>query len=65
MSPLVAGVLLLGALTQVLPTRWFDALEARYDAGSLAFKVAVPFAVIFLISVAAPGGIAPFIYFQF
>ncbi len=65
MSPLVAGVLLLGALTQVLPTRWFDALETRYDAGSLAFKVAVPFAVIFLISVAAPGGIAPFIYFQF
>jgi hypothetical protein len=49
----------------VLPTRWFEALEARYQAGSLAFKVALPSAVIFLISVAAPGGIAPFIYFQF
>jgi D-alanyl-lipoteichoic acid acyltransferase DltB (MBOAT superfamily) len=65
MTPLVASVLALGALTQVLPTRWFEALEARYQAGSLAFKVALPSAVIFLISVAAPGGIAPFIYFQF
>jgi D-alanyl-lipoteichoic acid acyltransferase DltB (MBOAT superfamily) len=65
MSPLVASVLVLGALTQVLPIRWFEALEKRYDAGSLALKVAVPFAVIFLICVAAPSGIAPFIYFQF
>jgi len=65
MTPLVASVLVLGALTQVIPTRWSDALEKRYDAGSLAFKVAVPFAVIFLISVAAPAGMAPFIYFQF
>jgi len=65
MTPLVASVLVLGALTQVIPARWSDALEKRYDAGSLAFKVAVPFAVIFLISVAAPAGMAPFIYFQF
>jgi hypothetical protein len=28
-------------------------------------KVLVPFAVIYLICVAAPAGIAPFIYFQF
>jgi alginate O-acetyltransferase complex protein AlgI len=65
MTPLVAIVLALGALTQVIPTRWSAALERRYEAGSLAFKVALPFAVIFLISVAAPGGMAPFIYFQF
>jgi alginate O-acetyltransferase complex protein AlgI len=65
MTPLVASVLVLGALTQVVPSRWFERLEARYETGSLAFKVAVPFAAIFLISVAAPGGIAPFIYFQF
>ena len=63
--PLVASVLVLGALTQVLPVRWFEALEKRYDAGSLAFKIALPFVVIFLICVAAPSGIAPFIYFQF
>ena len=65
MTPLVASVLVLGALTQVVPTRWSEALERRYEAGSLVFKVALPFAVIFLICVAAPSGIAPFIYFQF
>jgi D-alanyl-lipoteichoic acid acyltransferase DltB (MBOAT superfamily) len=65
MTPLTAAVLALGALTQVVPARWSEAFEARYDAGPLALKVAVPFCVIFLISVAAPGGIAPFIYFQF
>jgi D-alanyl-lipoteichoic acid acyltransferase DltB (MBOAT superfamily) len=65
MTPLVAVVLALGALTQILPVRWGETLEARYDAGPLALKVAVPFGAIFLISVAAPGGIAPFIYFQF
>ena len=58
-------LLALGALTQVIPTRWFDAVEARYETGSLALKVAVPFCVIFLIVVAAPGGVPPFIYFQF
>jgi D-alanyl-lipoteichoic acid acyltransferase DltB (MBOAT superfamily) len=65
MTPLVAAVLALGALTQMIPTRWSEALENRYDTGSLAFKVALPFCVIFLICVAAPSGIAPFIYFQF
>jgi D-alanyl-lipoteichoic acid acyltransferase DltB (MBOAT superfamily) len=65
MTPLVAAMLALGALTQLVPAHRFAALEARYEAGSLAFKVALPFAAIFLIAVAAPGGIPPFIYFQF
>jgi D-alanyl-lipoteichoic acid acyltransferase DltB (MBOAT superfamily) len=65
MTPLVACMLALGALSQILPARWFAALEARYDAGPLALKVAVPSVTIFLIAVAAPGGIPPFIYFQF
>ena len=65
MTPLVAAMLVLGAVTQIIPARWFAALEARYDAGSTAFKVALPTVVIFLIAVAAPGGIPPFIYFQF
>ena len=65
MTALVASALVLGARTQFVPTRWSNALEKRYDAGSLAFKVAVPFAAIFVISVVARGGIAPFIYFQF
>jgi alginate O-acetyltransferase complex protein AlgI len=64
-TPLVATMLVLGALTQIIPDRWSNALEASYDRASLAVKVAVPFAVIFLIAVAAPGGVPPFIYFQF
>ncbi len=65
MTPLVAVLLALGALTQFIPARWYDAIETRYQAGPLALKVAVPFVVIFLIVVAAPGGVPPFIYFQF
>lgn len=65
MTPLVAVMLAIGVLTQIIPNRWFEGLEGRYDRASLAIKVAVPFAVIFLIAVAAPGGVPPFIYFQF
>jgi alginate O-acetyltransferase complex protein AlgI len=65
MTPLVATVFVLGALTQIIPAGWFAALQARYAESPLALKVAVPFAAIFLIAVAAPGGIPPFIYFQF
>jgi alginate O-acetyltransferase complex protein AlgI len=64
-TPFVAAVFVAGALTHVIPPRWYQTLEQRYDRSPLAVKVLVPFAVIFLISVAAPAGIAPFIYFQF
>jgi D-alanyl-lipoteichoic acid acyltransferase DltB (MBOAT superfamily) len=65
MTPFVAVVFVLGALSHIVPPRWLDTLEQRYDAAPLAVKVAVPFVVIYLIAVAAPAGIAPFIYFQF
>jgi len=65
MSPLVGAVLVLGALTQVIPVRWFDTIESWYDRAPVPIKVAVPFAVIFAVAVAAPGGVPPFIYFQF
>ena len=65
MTPLVAVMLAIGALTQIVPNRWFERFEASYDRSSLSVKVAVPFVVIFLIAVAAPGGVPPFIYFQF
>jgi len=65
MTPLVAVVFLLGALTQVIPAPWFEALKVRYDGASLAAKVLIAFAAMFLIAVAAPNGIPPFIYFQF
>jgi D-alanyl-lipoteichoic acid acyltransferase DltB (MBOAT superfamily) len=64
-TPLVATMLVMGALTQIIPDRWSNALEVAYDRASLAVKVAVPLAVIFLIAIAAPSGVPPFIYFQF
>jgi alginate O-acetyltransferase complex protein AlgI len=64
-TPLVACMLLFGALTQIIPNDWFERLEVRYDRASLAVKVALPFAVIFLVCVASPSGVPPFIYFQF
>jgi alginate O-acetyltransferase complex protein AlgI len=64
-TPLVASMLAFGALTQIIPNDWFERLEVRYDRASLAVKVALPFAVIFLVCVASPGGVPPFIYFQF
>jgi alginate O-acetyltransferase complex protein AlgI len=64
-TPLILLMLVFGALTQLIPNDWFERLEMRYDRASLAVKVAVPFVVIFLVAVAAPGGVPPFIYFQF
>jgi D-alanyl-lipoteichoic acid acyltransferase DltB (MBOAT superfamily) len=64
-TPLVLLMLAFGALTQIIPDAWFERLEVRYDRASIAVKVALPFAVIFLVAVAAPGGVPPFIYFQF
>jgi len=64
-TPLVLLMLVFGALTHMIPNDWFERLELRYDRASLAVQVAVPFVVIFLVAVAAPGGVPPFIYFQF
>jgi D-alanyl-lipoteichoic acid acyltransferase DltB (MBOAT superfamily) len=61
----VALMLLTGAATQFWPGHWFDAAAAAYDRASLAVKIAIPFIVIFIVAVMAPGGIPPFIYFQF
>jgi D-alanyl-lipoteichoic acid acyltransferase DltB (MBOAT superfamily) len=64
-TPFVAVIFGLGALSHILPPRWLVTLVKRYDEASLLVKVLVPFVVIYLISIAAPAGIAPFIYFQF
>jgi alginate O-acetyltransferase complex protein AlgI len=64
-SPLVATMLVLGALTQVLPKRLFDWFEAQYDCAPISIKVAVSSVAMFSICVAAPSGVPPFIYFQF
>jgi D-alanyl-lipoteichoic acid acyltransferase DltB (MBOAT superfamily) len=64
-TPFVAVVFAAGVLTHFIPPRWYEALEWGYDRSPLVMKVLAPFVVIFLISAAAPAGIAPFIYFQF
>jgi hypothetical protein len=64
-TPLVALLLAVGAMTQIIPNGWFDRLAIAYDRASTAVKVAVPAGVIFLVALAAPGGVPPFIYFQF
>jgi len=64
-TPLVAVMLVVGMLTQVVPNDWLERLEDFYDRASIAVKVAVPSAVISLVAVASPGGVPPFIYFQF
>jgi alginate O-acetyltransferase complex protein AlgI len=65
MTPLAASAFLFGGLSQIIPPRWFAGLEASYETAPLQMKVLVPFAVIFVIAIAAPTGMAPFIYFQF
>jgi len=64
-TPLVVVMLVVGMLTQVVPNDWLERLEDFYDRASIAVKVAVPSAVISLVAVASPGGVPPFIYFQF
>jgi alginate O-acetyltransferase complex protein AlgI len=65
MTPFVATMMVLGAATQAIPAGWWAELRARYEMASLPMRIAVPFAVIFIIAIAGPSGIPPFIYFQF
>jgi alginate O-acetyltransferase complex protein AlgI len=65
MTGWVALMLVIGAVTQFWPHHWFDSAAAAYDRASLPVKIAIPIVVIFIVAVAAPGGIPPFIYFQF
>jgi alginate O-acetyltransferase complex protein AlgI len=65
MTGWVALMMLFGLVTQFWPHHWFDRAAAAYDRASLPVKIAVPVVVIFIVAVAAPGGIPPFIYFQF
>jgi alginate O-acetyltransferase complex protein AlgI len=63
-SPLVACALAFGALTQLFPGFWHSC-KSSFERAPLVLKVAVSSAALFLISVAAPVGVPPFIYYQF
>jgi alginate O-acetyltransferase complex protein AlgI len=63
-SPLVACALAFGALTQLFPGFWHSCKNG-FERAPLVLKVAVSSTALFLISVAAPVGVPPFIYYQF
>jgi D-alanyl-lipoteichoic acid acyltransferase DltB (MBOAT superfamily) len=65
MTPLVALIFIFGALTQIIPDRVQTTVEMWYERSSLALKITIPVVVIWLIAVASPDGVPPFIYFQF
>jgi D-alanyl-lipoteichoic acid acyltransferase DltB (MBOAT superfamily) len=65
MTPLVMVLMVCGTFTQMIPPRWVKSLQYSYEFAPLALKIAIPAGVIFLISVASPEGVPPFIYFQF
>ena len=65
LTPLVVAMFFFGALTQVIPQQWWGRAEHWYDEAPLLAKIALPAIAILAVAMAAPSGVAPFIYFQF
>ncbi len=65
LTPFVAVMLLLGAATQILPPSALARARDVFFAIPTWSKVGLSAATVWTISVLAPGGVAPFIYFQF
>jgi hypothetical protein len=61
----VAATLVLGAITQILPAYLYRFYEDKFERAPLVLKVAGLSSALFLISVASPTGVPPFIYYQF
>ena len=64
-TPVVLGLMALGFATQFVKRSDYERLAQLYESSPLGVKVAAPALTIWLISVLAPAGVAPFIYFQF
>ena len=64
-SLFVLVLMALGFVTQFLPEGLFIRIERAYERAPLAAQIALPALVIWIISVLAPAGVPPFIYFQF
>ena len=64
-SLFVLALMALGFVTQFFPQSLFTRLEQAYERAPLTAQIAAPALVIWLISVFAPAGVPPFIYFQF
>jgi hypothetical protein len=55
----------LAALTQFCPKQLFNYCAIKYERATVPLKLAGATVAMFAISVAAPAGVPPFIYFQF
>jgi len=64
-SPLVLVLMMAGFLTQLLPLSVYAAADGRFRKLSIAGKVGFSTATIWAVTMLAPSGMAPFIYFQF
>ena len=64
-SLMVLTLMALGFATQFLPESLFTRIERAYEHAPLAAQIALPVLIIWIISVLAPAGVPPFIYFQF
>ena len=64
-SPLVLALMMVGFLTQLLPLTAYALADRSFGRVNLAVKVALSTAAIFAVTMLAPSGVAPFIYFQF
>jgi alginate O-acetyltransferase complex protein AlgI len=64
-SSFVLALMALGLATQFLPEGWFTRLELAYERAPLPVQIIAPAFVIWIVSVLAPAGVPPFIYFQF
>ncbi|MBD3176084.1 MAG: MBOAT family protein [Armatimonadia bacterium] len=64
-SPFVVGLIVAGLGIHFIPPRWSEAAGRGYARMPLAFQGATLGLLLVLLSVMAPEGVAPFIYFQF
>jgi D-alanyl-lipoteichoic acid acyltransferase DltB (MBOAT superfamily) len=64
-SPLVLVLMMAGFMTQLLPTSAYAAADGSFRKLALAGKVGFSAAAIWAVTMLAPSGMAPFIYFQF
>jgi alginate O-acetyltransferase complex protein AlgI len=65
LTPLVVAMFFFGGLTQIIPPQGWEQIEAYYERTPLVAKIMIPALIIVLVAIAAPSGVAPFIYFQF
>jgi D-alanyl-lipoteichoic acid acyltransferase DltB (MBOAT superfamily) len=65
LTSLILVLMTLGFLTQFTPSSIQQKLGSVYERASIGVKILVPALTIWLITVFAPSGIPPFIYFQF